>query len=123
MALARSRGSSSPVIAAGSAKTSCGRTRCGAEWPSGSLWIAVISAPESVVGSAATRPPRTAAIAFAVSITRPPPSATSAGESTSFSSVAEISLTAPGGTSCTTAAWPGRCSGAPFRARVVVSSS
>ena len=39
----------------------------------------VISAPESVLGIAHTRPPRTAAIAFAVSITRPPPSATRVG--------------------------------------------
>ena len=37
----------------------------GASSPSGSRWIRVISAPERVVGIAATRPPRTAAIAFA----------------------------------------------------------
>ena len=39
----------------------------------------VISAPDSVVGIAATRAPVTAAIAFAVSITRPPPRATRCG--------------------------------------------
>ena len=37
----------------------------------------VISAPESVVGTAATRAPLTAATALAVSIVRPPPRATS----------------------------------------------
>ena len=50
---------------------------------SGSRWIRVISAPERVVGSAATRPPLTAAIAFATSITRPPPSATRSRSPTS----------------------------------------
>ena len=44
----------------------------------------VISAPERVVGIAPTRPPRTAAIAFAASITRPPPSATSVGSDRSM---------------------------------------
>ena len=44
--------------------------------PAGSRWIAVIGAPERVVGIAATSAPRTAATAFAESITRPPPKAT-----------------------------------------------
>ena len=71
------RCSGSVAISGGSASTSSGRTSpSGASWPAGSRWMRVISAPESVVGSAATRPPRTAAIAFATSITRPPPSAT-----------------------------------------------
>ena len=47
--------------------------------PAGIRWKPVISAPDSVVGNAQTRPARAAAIAFAVSITRPPPSATSDG--------------------------------------------
>ena len=45
--------------------------------PAGSRWMPVISAPDIVVGIAATRAPLTAAIAFAVSIARPPPRATS----------------------------------------------
>ena len=43
--------SSSP---SGSASTSAGRTRASPPGPAGSRWIAVISAPESVVGIAAT---------------------------------------------------------------------
>ena len=78
-----------PTISGGSAITSCGpHEPCGASWPSGSRWIAVISAPESVVGIAATRPPRTAAIAFAESITRPPPSATRSPAPTSSKQLA-----------------------------------
>ncbi len=67
-----------PVIASGSAITRLGAdqaaTRSSA--PAGSRWIPVISAPESVVGIAATSAPVTEAIALAVSITRPPPKAT-----------------------------------------------
>ena len=49
--------------------------------PAGRRWMPVISAPDIVVGIAATRAPVTAAIAFAVSITRPPPRATRRGAS------------------------------------------
>ena len=45
--------------------------------PAGRRWMPVISAPDSVVGIAATRAPVTAATALATSIGRPPPRATS----------------------------------------------
>ena len=45
--------------------------------PAGVRWKGVSSAPESVVGIAATGAPVTPPIALAVSITRPPPRATS----------------------------------------------
>ena len=61
--------------------------------------MAVISAPESVVGRAHTRPPRTAAIAFAVSITLPPPSATRVGLLTESMIAAAMSGTGPRDTS------------------------
>src|SRR3712207_8986357 len=52
--------------------------------PAGVRWKGVIGAPESVVGMAAQRPSsRAPARAFAVSITRPPPSATRSEEHTS----------------------------------------
>ena len=60
--------------------------------------MVVISAPESVVGMAQTRPPRTAAIAFAMSITLPPPSATSVGVRTASMIAAAASGTRPPGT-------------------------
>ena len=44
--------------------------------PAGRRWMPVISAPDIVVGIAATRAPVTEAIALAVSIVRPPPRAT-----------------------------------------------
>ena len=62
--------------AVGSAMTTTGRSSRGAVRPSGRRWIAVISAPDIVVGIAQSRPSATAAMAFAVSITRPPPRAT-----------------------------------------------
>ena len=52
------------------------RTRSSA--PAGRRWIAVISAPDIVVGIAATVAPLTEASALATSITLPPPRATSA---------------------------------------------
>ena len=61
----------------------------------------VISAPESVVGTAHTRPPLAAATAFAVSITRPPPQATTGPSPTTSTSAAAASTTWPAGTSCT----------------------
>ena len=60
--------------------------------------MAVIGAPERVVGIAATAAPRTAAIAFAESITRPPPKATSRSEPISSTIAAEASGTFPAGT-------------------------
>ena len=99
MALARSRSSASPTISGGSASTTCGRTSPAIESrPSGRRWIRVISAPESVVGNAATRLPLTAAIAFATSITRPPPIATRSRSPTSSKMRAATSFTGPGGT-------------------------
>ena len=65
------------AISAGSATTSDGRTRVNWSTPSGIRWKRVIGAPESVVGTAATGSPSAPPIAFAESITRPPPSATS----------------------------------------------
>ena len=89
----------------------------------GNRWIVVISAPESVVGSAQTRPPRTAAIAFAVSITLPPPSATRVGLRTESMIVAAASGTKPLGTSWTALASSASSSGAAPSARGVVTSS
>ena len=60
--------------------------------------MAVISAPERVVGIAAVWPSLTAAIAFAVSITRPPPKATRRSEPTASNKAADVSATLPGGT-------------------------
>ena len=70
--------------------------------PAGRRWMPVISAPDIVVGIAATRAPVTEATALAVSITRPPPRATRwcEAEATS-SSAAAASGTWPGATSCT----------------------
>ena len=88
----RSPGSGGPVAS----------TRSSA--PAGSRWIPVISAPESVVGIAATSAPLTEAIAFAVSITRPPPKATRrSARSSSWSRPAAVSGTWPGGTRWTAA--------------------
>ena len=94
---------------------------CAPSTPAGVRWKGVSSAPESVVGIAATGNPVTPPIAFAVSITRPPPSATSRTSMRSPRRVAEISSTTPCGT-CTTcvAASP---SGALPSARSVVSSA
>ena len=118
IALARIRSSGWPVISTGSAIRSSGRIRPGASAPSGSRWIDVIGAPESVVGIAQTRPPRTAPIAFAASMTRPPPSATRFGEATRSSSSAEIAGTAPAGTSWTAAAPSASAPGAASSARL-----
>src|SRR5215207_4709955 len=87
--------------------------------PAGVRWKGVSSAPDRVVGIAATCAPVTPAIALAVSITRPPPSATSGACTTSASSAAEISSTRPAGT-CTTCVAPSS-SGALADARSVVS--
>ncbi|CAA9503187.1 MAG: hypothetical protein AVDCRST_MAG85-1896 [uncultured Solirubrobacteraceae bacterium] len=87
----------------GSLTTIAGRTpvTCGPE-PVGSRCLRVISAADRVVGIPATRgrPPRPAATAFAVSMTRPPPRATisSASSSTSSSSAADSSSTGPAAT-------------------------
>ena len=66
--------------------------------PAGSRWMPVISAPESVVGIAATVAPVIAAIAFAVSITRPPPKATRLLDRAVSSSAAAVCGTWPGST-------------------------
>ena len=63
--------------------------------PAGRRWKGVSSAPDSVVGIAATGAPVTPPIAFAVSITRPPPSATSGASPASGRSDAAISSTRP----------------------------
>ena len=84
----------------------------------GVRWKGVSSAPDSVVGIAATGAPVTPPIALAVSITRPPPSATSGPSPASARSAAEISSTSPGGTSTVRAG----SSGALPAARGVVSS-
>ena len=88
--------------------------------PAGVRWKGVSSAPESVVGIAATGAPVTPPIALAVSITRPPPSATSGPSHASASRVAEISSTRPGGTSPRVAAALERRA---LPARSVVSSA
>ena len=64
----------------------------------------VISAPDIVVGIAATLAALTEATAFAVSITRPPPSATKRGERAEPSSDAAASGTPPEATSWTASA-------------------
>ena len=89
--------------------------------PAGVRWKGVSSAPERVVGIAATGRPVTPPIALAVSITRPPPRATSGTSMRSGSRVPEISSTRPGGT-CTTCVAPSS-SGALPAARSVVSSA
>ncbi len=61
---------------------------------SGRRWMPVISAPDIVVGIAATRAPVTEAIAFAVSITRPPPRATRFGARAEPSRAAAVAGTA-----------------------------
>ena len=80
----------------------------------GVRWKGVSSAPDSVVGMAATGAPVTPPIALAVSITRPPPSATSGRLPASGRSEAESSSTRPAGT------WirrPGRAARCPRPAR------
>ena len=69
-------------------------------------------------------PPIAPAIAFVVSITRPPPSATRLpnSPSSSIKRAAEISSTRPGGTMATVAACSAR-PGTLSRARSVVSST
>ena len=78
-ALAASSGSGCEADSAGSLTTTRGRT-VGARWsdPRARRWMRVISAPDSVVGTAIATcvPPEAAASALAVSTTRPPPSAT-----------------------------------------------
>ena len=82
----------------------------------------MIGAPESVVGIAATAAPRTAATAFAESITRPPPSATSRSDAISSTIAAEASGTLPAGTRWVLPA-PSPRPEASERAREVESSS
>ena len=96
IALARNSPSGCPVIASGSAITSDGRTipLARSSAPAGKRWIAVIGAPESVVGIATTFAPEIAATAFATSITRPPPSATR-GRTRTPSSACEGGASAP----------------------------
>ena len=94
---------------------------CAPSTPAGVRWKAVSSAPERVVGIAATGNPVTPPIALAVSITRPPPRATSGTSMRSPSSVAEISSTSPGGTYTTCVALSS--TGALASARSVVSSA
>ena len=78
----------------------------------------VISAPDIVVGIAATRAPVTEATALATSIGRPPPSATSdCRPRPSPSSAAARSGTWPGATSCTAAAAAASSGGAGQRPR------
>ena len=121
IALAVSCAGGCEAMSAGSAITSDGRTRRAPATPFGVRWKGVSSAPESVVGIAAQGPPRAPAIALAVSITRPPPSATSGRSPASGRSSAAISSTRPGRTSSTPKA-ASASAGATRRARSVVSS-
>ena len=98
MALARSSSGGAEAISRGTASTSAGRTRGRSSNPATVRWPDDISAPERVVGTAHTLPPRADAIALATSITRPPPHATSLGLPTSPASSAATSGTAPAGT-------------------------
>ena len=119
-------GRRSVVIANGSAITSAGRTRCRAyaSRPVGRRWMPRHLGPDSVVGMRGNPPPRTAAIAFATSITRPPPSATRARPATWSTSPPRARPPAPGWTSCTRVAQArARSSGAAPSARGVVRSS
>jgi hypothetical protein len=99
--LALSRGSDWLVIASASAITNAAWTRAltRSSAPAGSRCIPVISAPDIVVGIAATRAPLTDATAFAVSMTRPPPRATRFSAPVTPSSAAAASGTPPGATS------------------------
>ena len=84
----------------------------------------VISAPDSVVGTAIATwlPPEAAASAFAVSTTRPPPRATMRSRATAPSRSPASSSTRPAGTMCTAPA-PSTTPGAIAAARSVVSSA
>ena len=84
----------------------------------------VISAPDSVVGTAIATcvPPEAAASAFAVSITRPPPSATMRSRATAPSRSPASSSTRPAPTVWTAPA-PSTTPGAIAAARSVVSSA
>ena len=117
MALAHSSGPGWEAIRSGSAITSDGLTMRAPSTPAGVRWNGVSSAPESVVGMAATGAPVTPPIALAVSITRPPPSATRGRLPASGSSEADSSSTKPAGTWISAAG----SSGALPAARSVVS--
>ena len=95
IAVARNCGSGALVIASVYAITRLGLTPAAASRPAGNRWIAVIGAPERVVGIAATSAPRTAATPFAESITRPPPNATRRSLPMSSTIAAETSGTPP----------------------------
>src|SRR3954470_5314718 len=120
MALAASCGIGAEAMSPGSAITSDGRTRRTPSTPSGSRWKPVSSAPESVVGTAATGSESAAPIAFAESITLPPPSAATGRPPTSGRAAAETSATGPGPTRATASAAP---ASAWSRKRSVVSSA
>ena len=91
--------------------------------PGSCRWIGVSSAPESVVGMAATPSGRasrsSAPMALAASITRPPPSATNGRPDTCARNALATSGTAPGSAIATTAA-RSATPGALERARAVV---
>ena len=121
-ALAARSASGCEADRAGSLTTIAGRTRGASRGtPAACRWIAVISAPDRVVGSAATlRGGSAAARALATSITRPPPSATRSSEPTAGLSSAASSSTRPAPTSWTLSAAAASC-GAAAPARWVLS--
>ena len=107
----------------GTASTSAGRTRGRSSNPARVRWPDDISAPERVVGTAHTLPPRADAIALATSITRPPPHATSLRFPTTAASPAATSGTAPRGHVPDRARTITQVGGTSACARSVVSSS
>src|SRR3954471_21404735 len=117
---AASSGIGADAMSGGSAITSDGRTSRTPSTPSGSRWQPVSSAPESVRGTPPPGSEPAATIAFAESITLPPPSATTGRPPTSGRAAAEASATGPGPTRATASAAP---ASAWSRKRSVVSSA
>ena len=117
------RASAARPSAPESAITSAGRTSLNASTPAGIRWKGVISAPESVVGIAATRRPSAPPIALAASITRPPPSATSGRPSTPLPHGGRCFRHRPPAARRSTTSAPSTSAGASCaRARVVSSA-
>ena len=103
MALAARPAGGSDADSAGSAMTSRGRFGAMPRPSCSGRWKALISAPDSVVGTAAQGSSCAAATALQASITRPPPTASSAAAGRGCSSQAvsaseAASGTGPGGT-------------------------
>ena len=122
-ALAASSAGGWEADSAGSLRTNAGRIRCASVAPAGVRCTFVMSAALSVVGIAPAGRPVAPPIALAVSITRPPPSATIIPSPPMFGSNSALSSsTSPGRTRCTSTA-PSTTAGASSCARFVVTST